>query len=643
MKISYNWLKAYVPEIPEPNRLADIFTYHLCEVENVEKLESGDFVFDLGILPNRAHDLLSHQGVARELSGLLGLEFKDPTPMYKTPATKPTNLKVEIETESCRRYSARIVRNVKVGPSQEWVVKHLESIGQRSINNIVDATNIVMYDCGQPAHAFDLQKIVGEKIKITNAKEGDELKLVGREGITAKLKENDLVITSGGVNLALGGVKGGFDSGINELTTDIVLEIANFDPTSVRKTARRIGQLTDSAKRFENDLTPELCDFGMFALSALLIELFPEAEFEDIVDVYPKKQESHKLDFSKKYLENTLGLEVTDSQVEDILKCYKFEYTRTGEDFSISIPPMRFDLLNREDMAEEIARIIGYDKIKPVLPTVKGDIKENEIYQKISKARAILVGNGYLEVMTYAFANTGVVEVLASASDKKFLRTNLTDGLKESYELNKLNAPYLNLSEIKIFEIGTVFTKNGEEVHIGFANKKEIKEVKLDEFEESFLQVLGSPVHTQTPGRPDHSENLSSNPSQGVKQDHQNLDRVGAPGEKVKRQDFDDLVKENSLQYFKMWSLYPFATRDIAVWVPENVSADELAKIYHEFGTELLVKEPILVDTFKKDGRISYAFRLIFQSYDRTLTTEEINLIMSKITEKLPSLGFEVR
>ena len=164
MKISYNWLKAYVPDIPEPNRLADIFTYHLCEVESVEKLPDGDFLFDLGILPNRAHDLLSHQGVARELSGLLGIPFKDPTSIYKTPVSNPTNLKVETETYNCRRYSARIVRNIKVGPSPEWIVKHLESIGTRSINNIVDATNIVMYDCGQPTHAFDLKKIVDEKI-----------------------------------------------------------------------------------------------------------------------------------------------------------------------------------------------------------------------------------------------------------------------------------------------------------------------------------------------------------------------------------------------------------------------------------------------------------------------------------------------
>ena len=138
-----------------------------------------------------------------------------------------------------------------------------------------------------------------------------------------------------------------------------------------------------------------------------------------------------------------------------------------------------------------------------------------------------------------------------------------------------------------------------------------------------------------------------------MKQDHQNLALVGAPGDRVKLQDFDDLAKENSLQYFKMFSLYPYVTRDIAVWVPEDISADELANIYHEFGTELLVQDTIFVDTFKKsarsddhsggDNKISYAFRLIFQSYDRTLTTEEINLIMSKITEKLSSLGYVVR
>src|SRR3989344_1293022 len=165
MKISYNWLKWYIPEIPDAKKLQEVLTYHLTEVESVPTLQySGegaggevDYIFDINILPNRAHDLLSHQGIARELAGQLGIKFNDPTPMYKVPKSEPTKLEIKIDTEGCRRFSARIIRNIKVGPSPEWVVKHLESICERSINNIVDATNLVMYNCGQPTHAFDLK------------------------------------------------------------------------------------------------------------------------------------------------------------------------------------------------------------------------------------------------------------------------------------------------------------------------------------------------------------------------------------------------------------------------------------------------------------------------------------------------------
>lgn len=606
MKISYNWLKWYVPEVPEPNHLADLFTYHICEVESVEKLPDGDYLFDLGILPNRAHDLLSHHGVARELSGLLGIKFVDPVPMYKVPASTPTKLHIEIQTPLCRRYSARIVRNVKIGPSPEWVVKHLESIGQRSINNIVDATNIVMYDSGQPTHAFDLKKLNSEKIVIKNAQEGEELPVVGRDGIIAKLKDTDLVITDGEKNLALGGVKGGLDSGISDTTTDIVLEVANFDPIAVRKTARRLGLLSDSAKRFENDLSPSLCDLGMLELSGLLVELCPEATFEDVVDIYPVQQEQRTVEFSKSYIDTILGAEVPENDISNILMRYGFQYKEENGEYVVFVPSLRLDLVNREDMAEEIGRIYGLDKIRGILPEIKSTITENKIHENIVTTRNTLVRAGYREVMTYTFVDKGDIEVLASASDKKFLRTNLSDGLRQSYELNKLNAPLLGLDEIKIFEIGTVFTKNAEQINICYIDKKNIIEVPLEKFVTS-------------------SEDKNPGP------------RVGSPGHEFLSSDFATLTP------FKMWSMYPFITRDIAVWVPEEVKADTLADIYTEFGTELLHGKPRLVDTFTKDGKTSYAFRLIFQSYDRTLTTEEVNLIMSHIMEKLSYEGFEVR
>ncbi len=249
--ISYNWLKWYIPEAPEASKLADVFNYHLCEVESVEKRPDGDFIFDLNILPNRAHDLLSHQGVARELASLLNIKFADPTPKYKIPESKPTILKIDIQSDKCRRYMGRIVRNVKVGPSPEWVVQHLASIGQRSINNMVDAANIVMFDCGQPTHVFDLNK-TKEKLIIRQAKEGE--KLITLDNRDWKLESSYLIIADQKEPLVVAGIKGGKIAEVEENTKDIILEVANFDPTSIRKTAQELNIVTDSKKRFENDL-----------------------------------------------------------------------------------------------------------------------------------------------------------------------------------------------------------------------------------------------------------------------------------------------------------------------------------------------------------------------------------------------------
>ena len=269
MRYSYNWLKWYVPEAPEAYKLAEIITYHLAEVETVEKLEDGDSILDVKILPNRAHDLLSHQGIARELSSLLNISFIDPTSKYKVPASKPTNFKLEIQSDKCRRYIARVVRNVKVGPSPGWVVKHLESIGQRSINNMVDAANLVMFDCGQPAHIFDLDKIEGDFV-VRMAREGEKMMTLDNKNL--ELTTADLVIADSKNVLGLAGVKGGKAPEVDQNTKNILIEIANFDPVSIRKSGQRFSIFTDARKRFENDLSPTFCDYGMLELSGLIAE-----------------------------------------------------------------------------------------------------------------------------------------------------------------------------------------------------------------------------------------------------------------------------------------------------------------------------------------------------------------------------------
>ncbi len=602
MLISYNWLKSYIPEALDADKLTDIFNYHLCEMESLEKLPDGDTVFDIKVLPNRAHDLLSHQGVARELASLLNVKFVDPISKYKIPESKPTKLEIKIGVDKCRRYVGRIVRSVKVGPSPEWVVKHLESVGQRSINNMVDAANIVMFDCGQPTHVFDLNKM-NNAIVVREAKEGESLTTLDNKEV--RLKSSNMVIASPsplpgegrGEVLAIAGIKGGKIAEVDNNTKDIILEVANFDPTSVRKTAQAVNIVTDAKKRFENDLSPELCSYAMLEFSALIMEMCPEAVFEDMVDVYPQKQEVKKLSFSTGKISKILGLNVSVEEIRDILKRYNFEFVENSGKFTITVPSMRLDLVIEEDMAEEVGRILGYDKVKVKISKINFQPKQNETYAKILWARNKLLNDGYSEVMNSSFRNTGEVSVLASASDKNFLRTNLSDGLKESLKLNQTNMPLLGLSEIKIFEIGTVFKKSGEEMHVAYADKKEIKEMKLDEF-----------------GREGNSSLLSE-------------EGVGGGDSK-----------------FKLWSLFPFIARDIAVWVPEEVESSKVYKVIKENAGDMVIRGPELFDEFKKGNQISYAFRLVFQSFDRTLTDQEVNDIMTKITNKIKeNIGWQVR
>ncbi len=602
MKISYNWLKWYVPKAPDANKLADIFNYHLCEVESLDKRPDGDTIFDLKILPNRAHDLLSHRGIAREIASLLDIEYVDPTPKYKIPVSAKaladkSELKIDIQTSLCRRYMGRIIRRVKVGSSPEWVKKHLESIGQRSINNMVDAANLLMFNTGQPAHIFDLDKLAEEGLIIRQAKAGEQMTTLDNKEVRVGVK--DIIIADSKNVLGVAGIKGGKTAEVDGNTKNIILEIANFDPISVRKTAQALNIFTDARKRFENDLSPELAEYAMREFSALIFKMCPEAIFENIVDVYPEKQKERKLSFSTGKISKILGLEVSDKEIEDILKRYAFKYVHKKGMFEIIVPLMRFDLEIEEDMAEEIGRILGYDKLKGKIPKINFKPKVNETYAKISWTRGKLLEEGYSEVMTYTFRDKGEMEVQNSASDKKFLRTNLADGLKESIKLNQASAPLLGLNEIKIFEIGTIFKKGGEEMRVAYGNKKEVKEMKLDEFTDS---VKNSPAFA-----------------------------LGDKGQET----HGSLNSSLSPSHFKMWSLFPFIARDIAVFVPEKIKSSEVEKIIRENIGDKVMRGPELFDEFKKGDQISYAFRLVFQSFDRTLTDAEVNEIINKITNKI--------
>ena len=615
MKISYNWLQNYFEEkLPEPEKISEGIIFHSFEVEDIEKI-NNDTIFDIKVLPDRAHDCLSYWGIAKEISAIFDIKISSPNGFLKALGRGDmgvpdylknqfnSDLQIIIEDNKCLRYMGRIVRNIKVQESPEWLKDKLLAIGQKPINNIVDAANFVMFDLGQPIHCFDLNKLESSKIIIRNGKASENITTLDKKEI--KLDESILIIADKKDPLAIAGIKGGTKAEVVISTKNIVIEVANFNHTTTRKTAKKINIQTDAVKRYENEISPELCSIAMDSITDIIFSL-AGGEVENIVDVYPVKQEQKNIFVFTNYINKRLGSSFSKEEIENVWNKLNFEYINKDEGFEVKIPFLRLDLTGPHNLTEEVIRILGFDRLEEKLPEIKSKPKINDIYFKMLLARKKLLDDGYSEVMTYVFQDTGEVEVLASASDKKFLRNNLSDGLKESIKLNLLNISFLEMKDIKIFEIGTVFLKNKEEIHVAYGDKKGVIEKTIEDFISSF---------------PEKKE-----PS---------LENFATVLEKVN--------KDSEIKVFKPWSLYPFIARDISVWVPENTDPNKLFDIYKELGTELLIKDPQLVDKFQKQDKISYAYRLIFQSYDRTLTDEEITSIMSKITDKITSFGFEVR
>ncbi len=600
MKYSYTWLQSHIEEsLPKPEVLKEKIIFGAFEVESAEQVgdlpaltkvreQAGDTIFDIKVLPDRAGDCLSHYGMAREIAGLLGLTLKT------TERTLPSIdllLPVEVKSDLVRRYMAIRMDGVKVMPSPQWLKDALESVGQRSINNIVDATNFILLDTGQPTHAFDASKIDGG-IVVRDAKENE--KIITLSGEEKVLQPENVVIADYVGALGIAGVKGGKSAEVHDGTTSVILEVANFDPASVRKTARSLALPTDAAKRFENNLSPEV----VYQSAAQLITLIKDiagGEVTGVKDIYPTKQEVRTLSFTTADIARLLG----KASVDDIARVfdqYKYVYKKDGDTFTLTIPYWRADIAGAYDIAEEVGRVLGYESIeaKP-LPEVF-PVSHSDIYQAIRAVKAWLVHDGYREVMTYTFRPKGEVEVAYGAKGKTALRTNLSDGLKEAYDLNKLNAPLLGLTEVKLFEIGTVFTKDKEEIHVATADKNGIKEMTVEEYIREHKVVVDNTTLETTP----------------------------------------------SNELFKPWSVYPFVTRDIAVWIPEG-SEEKLKGIVDAFAEKHCVRPATLFDQFTKEGKVSVAYRLVFQSYEKTLTDDEVRAWMKILTDAIEAQGFTIR
>jgi phenylalanyl-tRNA synthetase beta chain len=635
MKTSRAWLQKYFTEdLPSVDALADALTFHVAEIEEVV----GEML-DVNILPDRAAYMLCHRGIAKEISAICELPLKnDPlrTEVVSFPTTSSLTVSIEDETQ-CLRYMGGVVRGVKVGASPAWLKEALESVGQRSINNVVDATNYVMLDIGQPLHAFDAAKLTEKEgtysIRVRGAYEESITTLTGE---TYTLPEGTLLITDAHANAPIGiaGIKGGMPAAITHETKDIIVESANFEGTLVRKASQRLKLWTDASQRFQNRPSPELAAYAMREVLELITRI-AGGEVEGVVDVYPAAlagASAEHVSVSLSKINSVLGTALTLEDVEKVFDRLGFTYSVLSDVLTVTPPFERRDLKIEEDLLEEVVRIIGFDQVESAELPPYPHVVDQDQFRGLERIKDMLASYGFVEISSPSFAAEGEV-ILMNPIDttRPALRPTLKVNLRDALTRAKSVGPRVFgvAKEVKLFEIGTVFT-NGSE-HFALALGIEALEGKVTSA--VIDEVL---THLTQWGA------IASAPAL-------------APGELIIEVSLQNLVtigegyapQKISLSMYKPFSIYPSAIRDIAVWTPERTERDEVANIIIAEAGELLARID-LFDRFTKTvdevEKISYAFRLVFESFEKTLSDEDLNPIMEKITMSLNAReGWNVR
>ncbi len=640
MKFSKAWLQDYIDEtLPSDELIYETLNKKAFEVEEVINI-SNDTVFDIKILPNRAHDALGHRGMAKELCACLGLTFKTDSRINQREDLVSENVAIPLlsieDNQSCTRFMSMRINGVKVGESPSWLKEKLEAIGQRSINNIVDITNYVQFSLNKPMHAYDARSIKGT-LSARFAKNGEILTTLDDKEL--KLDERTLVISDNEKVLGLAGIKGGKFSGIKDDTTSVILESANFEPTLIRKTAQKYDIRTDASKRFENGISNSLVEEGLFMTANLIKEICFDALTSGTVDVYPNPDEDFNFIVLLSEINDILGTDYDDILVKETLNklLFNFSSEKIGK-YEIKVPKERLDIRIKEDIAEEVGRIIGYDKLTPTLPQLnRTGLPHKRMFYE-NKIKEILTSGGFSEVMTYTFGNEGKVELVKGlAYDKEKLRASLGYGIVQSLSLNLYNAPLLGQKTIKIFEFGNVFTHVGENRNLVIAVDDGAKKSSFTEEVDMLLAEI-----KRTLSLKDIECITISNKPYVIEIDFDTLINTLPDPEKYEAPTFATLP----VVTYKTVSPYPFIARDIAMWVPDSTTWESVYNLCLSVHNSLVTRVD-LFDTFAKEeggvNKKSIAFRLVFQSYERTLTDEEVNGMMKSYYEVFEGKGYDVR
>lgn len=640
----------------------------------VHYLGLDDTVFEYEITNNRV-DCYSIIGIAREAAATFRKPFTPPV-VTETGNAEDINdyVKVDVEaTDLCSRYTARLVKNIKLAPSPKWMQRRLASAGIRPINNIVDITNYVMEEYGQPMHAYDYDTLAGGKIVVRRAKDGE--KFMTLDGQERTLDSDMLMICDGEKAVGLAGIMGGENSKITDDVKTMLFEAATFDGTNIRKATKRLGLRTDASGKFEKGLDPENALAAMNRACQLIEELGAGEIVGGVVDVYPNKKERVRVPFEPERINALLGTNVSVEEMLGYFKMLELDYDEAKQE--LIIPTFRQDLLRTADIAEEVARFFGYANIPTTLPHGASTMGKISFKQRVEDvAGEIAQFCGFSQAMTYSFESPKVFDKLKLAADAEERKTVvISNPLGEDFSimrtlplngmLNSLATNYNRRNkDVKLYELAKVYVPvEGEDLPdervqftLGFYGDGDFFTMKG--VVEEFLEKIGMSARPEYdpeagktflhPGR--QAEILYKDTVIGyLGEVHPDVADTYGLGDRtyVAVLDLPEILPFASFdRKYEGIAKFPAVTRDISMVMPKTVLVGEVEKIIEKRGGKLLEKYN-LFDIYEgaqiKEGFKSVAYTISFRAKDRTLEDKDIQPIMEKILEDLSGMGIELR
>ncbi len=663
------------PEAPEDGIY--IFDDDVQEGESaVEALGLDDVVFEYEITSNRA-DCFSVLGIAREAAAAFGKTFAPPeVPVTGNREDVHDFIKVSVkDTDLCPRYTARVVKNIKIGPSPKWMQRRLSSVGIRPINNLVDITNYVMEEYGQPMHAYDLDRIAGREIIVRRAGEGE--KFVTLDGQERQMDENVLMICDGEKSVGIAGIMGGENSMITDNVTTMLFEAACFDGANIRKSSKRTGLRTDASGKFEKGLDPNNAEAAMNRACQLVEELGCGEVVGGIVDVYPKKREPVRIPFDADAINALLGTDIPEETMLSYFRKIDLEYDEVAKE--VVAPTFRQDLSCLADLAEEAARFYGYDNIPTTLP--RGEATTGKLSFKLrieGIAKDVAEFCGFSQGMTFSFESPKVFDKLRIAEDSPLRRAiGIMNPLGEDYSIMRtstLNGMLVSLAtnynrrnkDVRLYELGNIYLPKELPLRelpdermqftLGMYGEGDFFFLKgvLEEFFDK-AGLGGKRLYDPEAGKPFFHPGRQANVVYDgnvigylgeVHPDVADTYGIGARAY-IAVVDMPQIVERATFdRKYTGIAKYPSVNRDISMVMPKQILAGQVEEIIAQKGGAYL-ESYSLFDIYEgsqiQEGFKSMAYSIVFRAKDKTLEDAEVSKAMGRILKALEGIGIELR